>query len=59
MLPPVNARPLAALADLSAPFTADRRSAQLLVRHPAVNEHPEMIKALVKGTLTLRGLRSR
>lgn len=30
---------------------------QLLVRHPTVNEHPELTEALAKGTLTLRGLR--
>lgn len=30
---------------------------QLLVRYPAVNEHPELIDALAKGTLTLGGLR--
>lgn len=30
---------------------------QLLVRHPDVKEHPELIAALEKGTLTLRGLR--
>lgn len=30
---------------------------QLLVRHPNVNEHPELIEALGKGTLTLNSLR--
>ncbi|HTV31248.1 MAG TPA: UbiA family prenyltransferase [Xanthobacteraceae bacterium] len=30
---------------------------QLLIRHPAVNEHPELSDALAKGTLTLRDLR--
>lgn len=30
---------------------------ELLARHPDVDEHPELIKALKDGTLTLRGLR--
>lgn len=30
---------------------------ELLVRHPGVNEHPELNEALSKGTLTLGGLR--
>lgn len=30
---------------------------ELLTRHPDVNEHPELIEALKKGSLTLRGLR--
>lgn len=30
---------------------------ELLVRHPDVNEHPELVEALNKGTLTLSGLR--
>ena len=30
---------------------------ELLVRHPDVNEHPELIEALHKGTFTLSGLR--
>ena len=30
---------------------------ELLVRHRSVNEHPELVEALNKGTLTLAGLR--
>jgi 1,4-dihydroxy-2-naphthoate octaprenyltransferase len=30
---------------------------ELLVRHPNVNEHPELTKALREGTVTLNGLR--
>ena len=30
---------------------------QLVVRHPTVNEHPELIAALKNGTLTLNGIR--
>jgi 1,4-dihydroxy-2-naphthoate polyprenyltransferase len=30
---------------------------ELLARHPGVNEHPELVEALNKGTLTLSGLR--
>lgn len=30
---------------------------QLVVRHPAVNEHPELLAALKDGTLTLKGMR--
>lgn len=30
---------------------------ELLVRHPGVDEHPELIEALHKGTFTLSGLR--
>lgn len=31
---------------------------QLVVRHPTVNEHPELLNALKNGTLTLAGMRA-